>query len=85
MHFANPIPLWLALLAAAAIGGIALFSYRRPLVPLTPMQRAVLIALRARSLNAMLLGEEAAANLGVDVGRERLVLLGLGSLVTAAA
>ena len=41
--------------------------------------------MRARSLNALLLGEEAAANLGIDVHRERLVLLGLGSLVTAAA
>lgn len=44
-----------------------------------------LILLRARSLNAMLLGEEAAAHLGVDVRRERMILLGLGSLVTAAA
>lgn len=46
---------------------------------------SVVIATRARSLNALLLGEEAAANLGIDVHRERLVLLGLGSLVTAAA
>jgi iron complex transport system permease protein len=46
---------------------------------------SALIAMRARTLNALLLGEEAAAHLGVDVHRERLVLLGLGSLVTAAA
>lgn len=46
---------------------------------------SVLVATRARSLNALLLGEEAAAHLGVDVRRERLLLLGLGSLVTAAA
>ncbi|MBA3236235.1 MAG: iron chelate uptake ABC transporter family permease subunit [Chloroflexi bacterium] len=46
---------------------------------------SALILLRARSLNAMLLGEEAAAHLGIDVRRERMILLGLGSLVTAAA
>ena len=43
------------------------------------------ILLRARSLNGMLLGEEAAAHLGVDVRRERMLLLSLASLVTAAA
>jgi iron complex transport system permease protein len=46
---------------------------------------SVLIQLRARSLNAMLLGEDAAAHLGIDVRRERAILLGLASLVTAAA
>jgi len=40
---------------------------------------------RARALNGLLLGEEAANHLGVDVRRERGILLGLGSLVTAAA
>jgi iron complex transport system permease protein len=43
------------------------------------------IAVRARALNGLLLGEETAAHLGVDVRRERAILLGLGSLVTAAA
>ncbi|MEO7665196.1 MAG: iron chelate uptake ABC transporter family permease subunit [Candidatus Limnocylindrales bacterium] len=43
------------------------------------------IALRARSLNGMLLGEEAATHLGIDVRRERAILLGLASLATAAA
>ena len=46
---------------------------------------SALIALRARSLNGFLLGEEAAAHLGVDVPRERAILLGLASLATAAA
>jgi iron complex transport system permease protein len=46
---------------------------------------SLLIMLRARSLNALLLGEEAALHLGVDVRRERAVLLALASLVTAAA
>src|SRR6185437_6331257 len=40
---------------------------------------------RARSLDGFLLGEEAAAHLGIDVRRERALLLGLATLVTAAA
>ncbi|MGZ6339440.1 MAG: FecCD family ABC transporter permease [Candidatus Limnocylindrales bacterium] len=43
------------------------------------------IMLRARVLNGLLLGEETAAHLGVDVGRERTILLVLASLVTASA
>lgn len=46
---------------------------------------SVLILARARSLNGLLLGEDAALHLGVDVRRERAVLLGLASLVTAAS
>jgi iron complex transport system permease protein len=46
---------------------------------------SILIGLRARSLNGLLLGEEAAAHLGVDVKRERVILLGLASLATAAS
>ncbi len=46
---------------------------------------SLLILSRARSLNGLLLGEEAASNLGINVGRERALLLGLASLVTAAA
>jgi iron complex transport system permease protein len=45
----------------------------------------IAILFRARALNGLLLGEEAAGHLGVDVPRERALLLGLGSLVTAAA
>ncbi len=43
------------------------------------------ILARARALNGLLLGEESAAHLGVDVRRERAILLGLATLVTAAA
>ena len=43
------------------------------------------IMFRARSLNGLLLGEQAAAHLGIDVRRERAILLALASLVTAAA
>jgi iron complex transport system permease protein len=46
---------------------------------------SALILVRARSLNGLLLGEEAASHLGVDVRRERAILLALASLVTAAA
>jgi iron complex transport system permease protein len=49
------------------------------------MIASVAIMLRARSLNGLLLGEQAAAHLGVDVRRERRILLALASLVTAAA
>ncbi|MFN8519013.1 MAG: iron chelate uptake ABC transporter family permease subunit [Chloroflexota bacterium] len=45
----------------------------------------LLIVARARSLDALLLGDEAAAHLGVDVRRERRILLGLAALVTAAS
>jgi iron complex transport system permease protein len=46
---------------------------------------SIVIGTRARSLNGLLLGEQAAAHLGVNVERERPLLLGLASLVTAAA
>jgi iron complex transport system permease protein len=46
---------------------------------------SVFILARARSLNGLLLGEEAASSLGINVGRERALLLALASLVTAAA
>jgi iron complex transport system permease protein len=53
-------------------------------VPLVAIGSA-LILVRARALNGLLLGEEAAVHLGVDVRRERAILLALASLVTAAA
>src|SRR5829696_6018803 len=46
---------------------------------------SLLIAIRARALNGFLLGEDAAAHLGIDVRRERAILLGLASLATAAS
>ena len=45
----------------------------------------VLILARARTLNGLLLGDDTALHLGVDVRRERAILLALASLVTAAA
>ncbi len=68
------------------LGGFESSSWERlaGVVPLIAIG-TVLIALRARSLNALLLGEESAMHLGVDVRRERAILLALASLVTAAA
>src|SRR5215510_16367570 len=55
MVFASPIPWWIALFIAIGIGGIAFLSYRRPLVPLTPLQRATLVVLRALTLTAVVI------------------------------
>jgi uncharacterized membrane protein len=55
MQFASPLPIWAAMAAGAAILLAAFLSYRRPLVPLSRVQRGVLVALRALSLAAILL------------------------------
>jgi iron complex transport system permease protein len=71
---------------AYLLGGFDASSWPR-LAAATPLivGAAVAIALRARALNGLLLGEESAATLGIDVRRERATLLGLASLATAAA
>jgi iron complex transport system permease protein len=68
------------------LGGFDTASWVRfaTALPLVLGASALMVA-RARSLNGFLLGEEAAAHLGVDVRRERAILLGLASLATAAA
>ena len=71
---------------AALLGGFEAASWVRFATALPLIAGASgLIAIRARSLNGFLLGEEAASHLGIDVRRERAILLGLASLVTAAA
>src|SRR5262245_951720 len=55
MHFAYPLPWWLALALLAAILAAAFFPYRRPLAPLTRLQRATLLTLRAIVLTAIVL------------------------------
>src|SRR6185369_1050408 len=55
MHFAYPLPWWLAVLLAAAIGAIAYVEYRRPLSPLTAAQRGLLAGLRVAALGALVL------------------------------
>jgi iron complex transport system permease protein len=68
------------------LGGFDSASWLRLVVALPLVLGASgLILLRARSLNGFLLGDEAAAHLGVDVRRERAILLGLASLATAGS
>ncbi len=71
---------------AYLLGGFEASSWGRIAVaaPLI-IGASLVIMLRARALNGMLLGEEAAAHLGVDVRRERAVLLTVASLATAAS
>ncbi len=64
-------------LAAASWGDLALAA---PLVVLS----FGLILVRWRRLNLLLLGDGAAAHLGVDVEREKLVLTALATLATSA-
>ena len=70
---------------AYLLGGFDASTWLR-LAATTPiiLLASAAILVRARALNGLLLGEEAAAHLGVDVRRERAILLALGSLVTAA-
>jgi uncharacterized membrane protein len=55
MHFAYPLPWWLAVILAAAVVAVAYVEYRRPLSPLTPRQRGVLAGLRILALAALML------------------------------
>lgn len=55
MHFAHPLPWWLAVLLAAAIAAVAYGEYRRPLSPLTRNQRGILVALRVLALVILVL------------------------------
>jgi uncharacterized membrane protein len=55
MHFAAPLPWWLAACVAAGIVGVAVMAYRRPLVPLTRARQGVLMALRGLSLASVVL------------------------------
>lgn len=68
------------------LGGLADASWAQLVVgaPLI-LGGTMLIVARSRALNAFLLGDDAAHHLGIDVRRERRILLVLASLVTAAA
>ncbi len=55
MHFAYPLPWWLAIVLAAGIGAVVVAEYRRPLSPLTRPQRATLVALRVVTLALLVL------------------------------
>ncbi len=68
------------------LGGLSGASWEQLAVALPLMATGGLVlAARGRALNGMLLGDEAAAHLGLDVARERTIVLGAGSVVTAAA
>ncbi|MDP8903865.1 MAG: iron ABC transporter permease [Chloroflexota bacterium] len=68
------------------LGSFSLASWQQLALSLPVIAVASsLIMLRGRALNGLLLGEEAAGHLGLDVRRERLLLLGLATLLTAAA
>ena len=71
---------------AYLLGGFEASSWIR-LATATPLivGASALIVARARALDGLLLGEEAAVTLGVNVRRERAILLALAALVTAAA
>lgn len=68
------------------LGGLGGSSWARLAVaaPLV-IGAALAIGWRSWALDGLLLGEESAAHLGVNVRRERTILLALGSLATAAA
>ncbi|CAN5568749.1 iron ABC transporter permease [soil metagenome] len=68
------------------LGSFSLSSWPQLVVglPLIGLGSAAILV-RARVLNGLLLGEETAAHLGLDVPRQRLILLGAATLVTAVA
>jgi ABC-type Fe3+-siderophore transport system permease subunit len=68
------------------LGGLGGSSWVRLIVaaPLI-IGSSLLIMGRGRSLDGMLLGDAAAGHLGIDVRRERGILLALASMATAAA
>jgi iron complex transport system permease protein len=70
---------------AFLLGGLAGSSWQR-LVVAAPLIIGSTLAMmwRAPTLDAMLLGDEAARHLGVDLRRERGILLALASMATAA-
>ena len=68
------------------MGGLDEATWDQVLISLTPViLGSAIIMILARDLNAMMVGEEQAGNLGINVNRTRLVLLLAASLVTAMA
>jgi uncharacterized membrane protein len=55
VHLAHPLPWWLAAILVAGIGAAAFVQYRRPLAPLSRLQRGVLVGLRVVTLTALVL------------------------------
>ncbi len=55
MHLAAPLPIWLTVVVAAGIIGVALLAYRRPLAPLSRGAQVTLAVLRALALVVLVL------------------------------
>jgi iron complex transport system permease protein len=68
------------LLGSLAGASWARIAFAAPLV----LASFALVLVRWRNLNALLLGEHAAAHLGVEIEREKRVLTGLAALATSA-
>lgn len=68
------------------MGGISV-TYWQQVAVIAPIVLGGIVATRffAVHLNAFSVGEEGAAYLGIDVEREKRIILGLGSLLTACA
>ena len=68
------------------MGSISVSGWNQIII-IAPLIIGGVVAARflASRLNALSLGEEGAAYLGINVEREKLLVLGLGSLLTAAA
>jgi len=71
---------------AFLMGGISV-TYWQQVAVIAPLIVGGIVVTRffAVHLNAFSVGEEGAAYLGIDVEREKLIILGLGSLLTACA
>ena len=68
------------------MGGISV-TYWQQIVVIAPLVIVSIVVTRffAVHLNAFSVGEEGAAYLGIDVEREKMIILGIGSLLTACA
>jgi len=68
------------------MGGLDEASWEQVAISIVPLiVGCSVIMVLARDLNAMMVGEEQAGNLGINVNRTRLILLVAASLVTAVA
>ena len=71
---------------AFLMGGISV-TYWQQIAVIAPLVLVGIVVTRffAGHLNAFSVGEEGAAYLGIDVEREKMIILGIGSLLTACA
>ncbi len=86
MSISDRLDLNLRSVYAFLMGHISVTSWSQIAV-IAPLVIGGIIAARffARHLNAFSLGEEGAAYVGIEVERDKMLILGLGSLLTAAA